>query len=133
MDTKTEIIEQKKKRKRANRIRMITKRFCVTEQENNIIKSRIESCHAPTESDYLRKVAIDTCYYYLDLEPIDNLRKEVNYIGKNINQVTKMCHEQGNITESQIRYLTDKMQDLDDKVADALNKFMKMDKAIKRE
>lgn len=128
-----EVQSNEKKKKKAKRKRNVAKLFMVTERENNIIKSRVESCHAPCESDYLRKVAIDTCYYYLDLEPIDNLRKEVNYIGKNINQITKMCHEQGSVSEAQANMINENMKSIYSLMADTLDKFMKLDKAIKRE
>lgn len=115
------------KNKIENRKLNIQKKFRVTEAENKIIHARVKEVNAKTESDYLRKVAIDTCYVSVNLQPIITLSREINHIGNNINQIAKQCNTDNAVTAENIGIILALM----DKIDKTMEKEMKLFNGLK--
>lgn len=78
--------------------------FYVTEEEKNLIYKKMEQVPTVNFSNYARKMLIDGKIFSLNSS--DELRQliyEINKIGVNINQLTKIANETKNINKSMIQ------------------------------
>ena len=71
----------------SNRKRKIMLRCPVTEEERKLIEQKMALLPTSKIGAYLRKMAIDGYIIYTDLSPIKEYAKELQAIGKNINQI----------------------------------------------
>lgn len=78
--------------------------FYVTEEEKNLIYKKMEQVPTVNFSNYARKMLIDGKIFSLNSS--DELRQliyEINKIGVNINQLTKIANETKNINKCMIQ------------------------------
>lgn len=88
-------------KKNENRYRPIQMKFCVTEEEKQIIMKRMSELGIKHIGTYMRKMALTgECIIYNFHEVYQQL-KEMNYymsnISKNFNQITKRVNSTGNM------------------------------------
>ena len=75
----------------------------VTQEERNLIEDKMKQLHATKIGAYLRKMAIDGYVIYRDDTDIKEMNKQLQAIGRNINQIARKLNSTGNIY-STIRY-----------------------------
>ena len=79
------------------RKRNIQVKFYVDEEELNLINERFKAANVSNRGAYLRKMAIDGFVVNIDTSDIKQLVKEVNAIGRNINQAVALMNRNGAI------------------------------------
>ncbi len=94
-----------------NRSRAIQVKFYVNEEELNLINNRYHSANVTNKGAYLRKMAIDGYVINVDTSDLKAAVKEMNAIGKNINQITRNANTYG-ITKQDINEIKVKVDDI---------------------
>lgn len=96
-----------------SRIRKKQIKLYVTEKEYNSIKIKMKQFGTEKFSVYARKMLIDG--YVIKLNNIYEFKKiiyEINKIGVNINQLTKLANENKNISKSIVSSIIKKQEEL---------------------
>lgn len=96
-----------------SRIRKKQIKLYVTEKEYNSIKIKMRQFGTEKFSVYARKMLIDG--YVIKLDNIYEFKKlvyEINKIGVNINQLTKLANENKNISKSIVNSIIKKQEEL---------------------
>jgi hypothetical protein len=83
------------------RVRNVPILFFVDEKEAGIIKEKAKISEL-NKSQYLRKMAVDGFILKQDIQNINSLIYEINKIGVNVNQITKLANEIGGVNTSEI-------------------------------
>ena len=73
----------------ANRKRKMVLRCPVTDEERKLIEHKMSLVPTNQIGAYLRKMAIDGYIIYTDTKDIQAMNKELQRIGRNINQIAK--------------------------------------------
>lgn len=94
-----------------NRSRAIQVKFYVNEEELNLINNRYHSANVTNKGAYLRKMAIDGFIVNVDTSDLKAAVKEMNAIGKNINQITRNANTYG-IMKQDINEIKAKVDDI---------------------
>ncbi len=94
-----------------NRSRAIQVKFYVNEAELNLINNRYHSANVTNKGAYLRKMAIYGYVINVDTSDLKAAVKEMNAIGKNINQITRNANTYG-IMEQDINEIKTKVDDI---------------------
>ncbi len=94
-----------------NRSRAIQVKFYVNEEELNLINNRYHLTNVTNKGAYLRKMAIDGFIVNVDTTDLKAAVKEMNAIGKNINQITRNANTYG-IMEQDINEIKTKVDDI---------------------
>ncbi len=79
--------------------------FWVSEEENEIIRQKMEMAGIINASAYLRKMALDGYTIRLDLPELKEMVSLLRYAGNNLNQLTKRVHQSGRIYDSDMEEL----------------------------
>lgn len=93
------------------RQRDIQIKFYVNEEELNLINNRYHSANVTNKGAYLRKMAIDGFIVNVDTTDLRAAVKEMNAIGKNINQITRNANTYG-IMKQDINVIKAKVDDI---------------------
>ena len=96
----------------ANRKRKMVLRCPVTQEERNLIEDKMKQLHATKIGAYLRKMAIDGYVIYRDDTEIKNMNKQLQAIGRNINQIARKLNSTGNIYKEDIAALKERLDDI---------------------
>ncbi len=97
----------------ANRNRKIKLEFYVSEEEKNNIKLKMKQANIENFSHYARKMLLDNFVVNLNsCEDLLKLNYEINKIGNNINQLTKLANENKAISKSTINQIAKIQEDL---------------------
>ena len=72
-----------------NRKRTIQIKFRVTEGEKKLIEQKMAQLPTKHIGAYMRKMAIDGYIIYTDLSEFKEFQKELQSIGRNVNQIAK--------------------------------------------
>lgn len=96
----------------ANRKRNIQIKFNVTEEERNLIKQKMALLPTQRIGAYMRKMAIDGLIIYTDTSNIKEMNKELQAIGKNINQIAKRVNSVSNIYDEDIAEIKERLQEI---------------------
>lgn len=80
-----------------NRKRNIQKKFYVDEQELEDIYKKMSEVGAKDFSMYIRRMAIDGFIVQIDSQVENLLRKDINKISRNINQILKRIQRTENV------------------------------------
>ncbi len=94
-----------------NRSRAIQVKFYVNEEELNLINNHFRSSNVTNKGAYFRKMAIDGYVINVDTSDLKAAVKEMNAIGKNINQITRNANTYG-IMEQDINDIKTKVDDI---------------------
>ena len=89
----------------AERTRPIRIEFCVTEQERQLIRSKMAQLGTKNMGAYLRKMAIDGMIVNTDTTYLKAMYQEMHKIGVNINQLAKVANTVGTATPQDIEEL----------------------------
>ena len=96
----------------ANRKRKMVLRCPVTQEERNLIENKMKQLHTTKIGAYLRKMAIDGYIIYRDDTEIKNMNKQLQAIGRNINQIARKLNSTGNIYKEDIAELKERLDDI---------------------
>lgn len=86
-------------------------KFYVNEEELNLINNRVRSANVTNRGAYLRKMAIDGFIVNVDTSDLKAAVKEMNAIGKNINQITRNANTYG-IMKQDINDIKARVEDI---------------------
>lgn len=95
-----------------NRTRNIQIKFWVTEEERNLIKQKMALLPTQRIGAYMRKMAIDGLIIYTDTSNIKEMNKELQAIGKNINQIAKRVNSVSSIYDEDITEIKERLQEV---------------------
>jgi Bacterial mobilisation protein (MobC). len=95
-----------------DRKRQILLRFYVDDKEHEIIKEKMKMTKITNLSAYLRKSAIDGAVLVLEQPELLEVAKELNRIGVNINQITKVVNETNSVYKNDIDELSKKVGEM---------------------
>ena len=86
----------------ADRTRPIRIEFCVTEQEKELIESKMAQLGTRNMGAYLRKMAIDGYIIKVDYTEQKKLAAAVSRVAGNINQICRRINQTGHFYEDDI-------------------------------
>ena len=85
-----------------NRKRNIQIKFRVTEEEKKLIEQKMAQLPTKYIGAYMRKMAIDGFIIYIDLSEFKEFQKELQAIGRNVNQIAKRVNSTDNAYDAYI-------------------------------
>ena len=96
----------------ANRKRNIQIKFNVTEEERELIRKKMAQIPTQRIGAYMRKMAIDGFIIYTDTTNIKEMNKELQAIGKNVNQIAKRVNSISNIYSEDITEIKERLDEI---------------------
>ena len=96
----------------ANRKRKMVLRCPVTDEERKLIEHKMSLVPTNQIGAYLRKMAIDGYIIYTDTKNIQAMNKELQRIGRNINQIAKRVNSTSSIYMTDIEELKEDIQNI---------------------
>lgn len=96
----------------ANRKRKMVLRCPVTDEERKLIEHKMSLVPTNQIGAYLRKMAIDGYIIYTDTTDIQKFNKELQRIGRNINQIAKRVNSTSSIYQADIEELKGDLQNI---------------------
>ncbi len=96
----------------ANRKRKMVLRCPVTDEERKLIEHKMSLVPTNQIGAYLRKMAIDGYIIYTDTKDIQVMNKELQRIGRNINQIAKRVNSTSSIYMTDIEELKEDLQNI---------------------
>ena len=96
----------------ANRKRKIVLRCPVTEEERRLIEQKMAQIPTKHIGAYLRKMAIDGLIIYTDTSNIKEFTKELQAIGRNINQIAKRVNSTGSVYKEDIEEIRERLDEI---------------------
>ena len=90
-----------------NRVRKKKRTFRLTEEENELLKERINDSPYDNFQNYARHMLLAGKIHYVDYSELQQLKWEVNKIGNNINQMAKLANQFEEISQDDIDDLLD--------------------------
>lgn len=85
-----------------NRKRDISKQFYINEEEEKILKEKMNKAGFDNFGAYARKMVLDGYVIKPDYKSIKDLVREINKIGVNINQIAKRINETNRVYDEDI-------------------------------
>lgn len=96
----------------ANRKRNIQLKIWINEEERKLIEQKMSLIPTTQIGAYLRKMAIDGYIIYTDTTNIKEMNKELQSIGRNINQIAKRVNSTGDIYKEDINELKERLNEI---------------------
>ena len=96
----------------SNLKRNIQMKFRVTPEERKLIEQKMALLPTKQIGAYLRKMAIDGLIIYTDLSEFKEFQKELQAIGRNINQIAKRVNSTSNIYETDIAEIKERLDEI---------------------
>ena len=108
----------------ANRTRTLQIKFRVSEEERQMLETKMKQYGTDNMEAYLRKMAIDGYVIKKDYSEIKKLTAELGKIGSNINQLAKRANESRNVDADDIRNMLVKQFEIEKLVKATLSKLL---------
>ena len=96
----------------ANRKRKIVLRCPVTEEEREMIELKMKQLGTSQIGAYLRKMAIDGYVINFDTTDIKTFSKELQKIGRNINQIAKRVNSTNSIYREDMEEIRERQKEI---------------------
>ena len=96
----------------AERTRPIRIEFCVTEQERQLIQSKMAQLGTKNMGAYLRKMAIDGYIIKVDYTQQKKLAAAVSRVAGNINQICRRINSTGNLYAEDVAELKERQTEI---------------------
>ncbi|MBR0276969.1 MAG: plasmid mobilization relaxosome protein MobC [Clostridia bacterium] len=96
----------------ANRKRKIVLRCPVTEEEREMIELKMKQLGTSQIGAYLRKMAIDGYVIDFDTTDIKTFSKELQKIGRNINQIAKRVNSTNSIYREDMEEIRERQKEI---------------------
>lgn len=110
------------------RRRYIQRKFRVTPEENRDIKVRMEAVGLKNFENYARLMVLTGKIVVVSFDSLIKLRKEINSIGININQIAKIANIDEQVSTEQLITLLNKMKRIEELMADIDKSILKTGK-----
>lgn len=94
----------------ANRKRNIQLKIWVSQEEKDLILTKMEQLPTDNIGAYIRKMSIDGYIINADMTEIKTFNSELQSIGKNINQIAKRVNETSNIYREDVVELQERLK-----------------------
>ncbi|HEM3180821.1 plasmid mobilization protein [Streptococcus suis] len=104
------------------RKRYIQRKFRVTPEENQDIKSKMKVAGLRNFSNYARLMTLTGKVVVVNYDGLIELRKEINSIGVNINQIAKVANTDEHVSIEQVVTLLSEMKRIEDLLAEITDK-----------
>lgn len=108
-----------------NRKRKIQKKIYVDENENELIRRKMEKANKENFGAFAREILLTGEINLINFDEIKKLRYELNRIGNNINQIVKRTNEDGKVEKSQLVEILKFQNQLEEKINKLLNEKIK--------
>ncbi len=95
-----------------NRTRNVQIKFWVTPEERKLIEQKMAQLPTKRIGAYMRKMAIDGYIIYTDLSEIKEFQKELQAIGRNINQIAKRVNATDSVYETDIAEIKERLDEI---------------------
>lgn len=95
------------------RSRPIQKKFFLTEEENQSIMRNMTSVGLKNFSNFARLMLLKGEVKVVNFEEISNLRKEINAIGVNINQIAKVANRDERVATEQVAMILNQLKQVE--------------------
>ena len=95
-----------------NRTRNVQIKFWVTPEERKLIEQKMAQLPTKRIGTYMRKMAIDGLIIYTDLSEFKEFQKELQSIGRNINQIAKRINATNNIYDTDISEIKERLDEI---------------------
>ena len=95
-----------------NRTRNVQIKFWVTPEERKLIEQKMAQLPTKRIGAYMRKMAIDGYIIYTDLSEFKEFQKELQAIGRNINQIAKRINSTGSAYETDIAKIKERLDEI---------------------
>ena len=95
-----------------NRKRNIQIKFRVTEEEKKLIEQKMAQLPTKRIGAYMRKMAIDGFIIYTDLSEFKEFQKELQAIGRNVNQIAKCVNATSSVYDVDIAEIKERLDDI---------------------
>lgn len=96
----------------SNLKRNIQMKFRVTPEERKLIEQKMAQLPTKQIGAYLRKMAIDGYIIYTDLSEIKEFQKELQAIGRNINQIAKRVNSTDSVYSTDIAEIKERLDEI---------------------
>ena len=96
----------------AERTRPIRIEFCVTEQERQLIQSKMAQLGTKNMGAYLRKMAIDGYIIKVDYTQQKTLAAAVSRVASNINQICRLINSTGSLYAEDVAELKERQAEI---------------------
>ena len=96
----------------AERARPIRIEFCVTEQERQLIQSKMAQLGTKNMGAYLRKMAIDGYIIKVDYTQQKKLAAAVSRVASNINQIRRRINSSGHFYTEDVAELKERQAEI---------------------
>ena len=96
----------------AERTRPIRIEFCVTEQERQLIRSKMAQLGTKNMGAYLRKMAIDGYIIKVDYTQQKKLAAAVSRVASNINQICRRINSSGHLYTEDVSELKERQAEI---------------------
>ena len=96
----------------AERTRPIRIEFCVTEQERQLIQSKMAQLGTKNMGAYLRKMAIDGYIIKVDYTQQKKLAAAVSRVASNINQICRRINSTGHLYAEDVEELKERQVEI---------------------
>ena len=108
-----------------NRKRKIQKKIYVDENENELIRRKMEKANKENFGEFAREILLTGEINLINFDEIKKLRYELNRIGNNINQIVKRANEDGKVEKSQLVEILKFQNQLEEEINKLLNEKIK--------
>ena len=95
-----------------NRKRNIQIKFRVTEGEKKLIEQKMAQLPTKYIGAYMRKMAIDGYIIYTDLSEFKEFQKELQTIGRNVNQIAKRVNSTSTSYDAYITEIKERLDEI---------------------
>ena len=95
-----------------NRKRNIQIKFRVTEEEKKLIEQKMAQLPTKRIGAYMRKMAIDGYIIYTDLSEFKEFQKELQAIGRNVNQIAKRVNSTSTAYDTDITEIKERLDEI---------------------
>jgi hypothetical protein len=85
------------------RVRPLKQEFFINHEEEQLISEKMQEAGIKNKSAYLRKMALDGYIIKQDYEVLKGVTCELNRIGNNLNQMTKIANTYHDINQSELK------------------------------
>lgn len=96
----------------AERTRPIRIEFCVTEQERQLIQSKMAQLGTKNMGAYLRKMAIDGYIIKVDYTQQKKLAAAVSRVASNINQICRRINSSGHLYTEDVAEMKERQAEI---------------------
>ena len=108
--------------KREKRKRMIQKKIRLTEEEARFISTKVSESGMANFNSFARIMLIMSEVKILNFEELRELRKEINRIGVNVNQIAKKVNEDDHVSLNELSQILELQKHLKETVNQFIQK-----------